>query len=298
MNDTMQRLAAQTKDAAGEVRPPEDTQIPAELRRKLDVLKEYIAGLGSLAVGFSGGVDSTLLLTVAHEVLGDRAIAVTTTDAALPQRELKEAEEFCRQRGIRHITCTVDPMKNEDYRRNGPDRCYHCKKEVFLEIARIAKENGIEHTAEGSNMDDLGDYRPGLRAAEELGVTCPLRQAGLHKSEIRDLSKAMDLPTWDKPAYACLVTRLVYGEEITPEKLRRIEQAEQLLIDLGFREERVRLHGDLARIEVPPADIPRLVSDSVRESLYERMKALGFRFVTIDMGGYRMGSMNATIPRD
>lgn len=270
-------------------------KVSPDLEAKYQALCDYIAGLGSLAVGFSGGVDSTFLLTVARDVLGDRVLAITTTDAGLPQRELKEAEDYCREKGIRHITCQVDPMKEENYRLNGPDRCYYCKREVFREIGRIAKENGIEYTAEGSNMDDLGDYRPGLRAAEELGVTCPLREAGLHKEEIRQLSKILDLPTWSKPAYACLATRLVYGEEITPDKLKRVEEAEQVLIDLGFIQERVRMHGDIARIEVPAEDIERLASRPVREKVNESLRRIGFRFVTLDLAGYRMGSMNETI---
>ncbi len=269
--------------------------VSEELEMKLDKLKEYIKGLGSLAVGFSAGVDSTFLLAVAHEVLGDRAIAVTTVDAAIPERELEEAKAFCRERGIRHFICEVDPLKIEGYRKNGPDRCYFCKHGVFTEIQKIASENGIEYLAEGSNMDDLGDYRPGLRAVEELSVKSPLREAGLYKAEIRDLSKEMGLPTWSKPAYACLASRFVYGEEITKEKLHMIDQAEQFLIENGFYEERVRMHGNMARIEVPPKDIAKLAADEMRTAVYDRFKEIGFLFVTLDMGGYRLGSMNATI---
>ena len=266
-----------------------------ETAEKLNRLKEYIKDLGSLAVGFSGGVDSSFLLAVAHEVLGDKAIAVTGMDAGVPQREKEEAVRFCRERGIRHIIREVNPFKEEEYRHNGPKRCYYCKKGMFTELKKVAEENGIAHIAEGSNMDDLGDYRPGLQAAEELGVKCPLREAGLTKSEIRELSKEMGLPTWSKPAYACLASRFVYGEEITEEKLHKIDRAEQFLIEQGFLEERVRVHGDLARIEVPEKDISRLASDEVRTAVYEEFKKIGFPFVTIDMRGYRMGSMNATI---
>ena len=189
--------------------------ISDELQMKLDKLKQYIANLGSLAVGFSGGVDSSLLTAVAHEVLGDRLIAVTGADASVPEREVNEAAAFCKERGIRHIICKVDPLKEEGYRHNGPDRCYFCKHGIFTEVKKIADENGIEYMAEGSNMDDIGDYRPGLRAAAELSVKSPLREAELTKSEIRLISKAMGLPTWSKPAYACLASRFVYGEEIT-----------------------------------------------------------------------------------
>ncbi|MBR4183278.1 MAG: ATP-dependent sacrificial sulfur transferase LarE [Lachnospiraceae bacterium] len=265
------------------------------LQTKLEDLKKYIAGLGSLAVGFSGGVDSSFLLAVAHEVLGDRLIAVTGADASVPEREIKEAKLFCEERGIRQIICKLNPLLEESYRHNSPDRCYYCKRGIFTEIARVAKENGIEYTAEGSNVDDMGDYRPGLRAVEELSVKSPLREAGLTKSEIRQLSKAMGLPTWSKPAYACLASRFVYGEEITEEKLHMIDKAEQFLIEKGFLEERVRMHGNVARIEVPPADIPRLAADGIREEVCDKLKEIGFMFVALDMKGYSMGSMNATI---
>ena len=273
----------------------EDRELTGEQKNKLDRLREVLSDLGSLAVGFSGGVDSSFLLSVAKEELGDRVIAVTAADASVPERELEEAKAFCHERGIRHIICRVDPLKEEGYRKNGPDRCYFCKHGIFTEIKRIAKENGIEYAAEGSNMDDLGDYRPGLKAVEELSVKSPLREAGLYKADIRSLSKAMGLPTWSKPAYACLASRFVYGEEITEKKLQMIDRAEQFLIGLGFLEERVRLHGDIARIEVSPADIPRLASEDVRSAVYEEFKKLGFLFVTLDMKGYRTGSMNATI---
>lgn len=269
--------------------------LSAELQQKLGVLKEYIASLGSLAVGFSGGVDSSFLLAVSHEVLGEKALAVTGADASVPEREVEEAKAFCEERGIRHIICKVDPLKEEGYRQNSPDRCYFCKRGIFTEVEKIAREQGIAYMAEGSNMDDLGDYRPGLRAAAELSVKSPLREAELHKTEIRLLSKAMGLPTWSKPAYACLASRFVYGEEITEEKLRMIDQAEQFLIEQGFFEERVRLHGNLARIEVSPADIPRLADAQVREGVYEKFRELGFLFVTLDLKGYRTGSMNQTL---
>ena len=266
-----------------------------EQREKLNKLREIISGLGSLAVGFSGGVDSSFLLAVAHEILRDRVIAVTGVDASVPEREVNEAKAFCIDRGIRHILCTVDPLREEGYRNNSPDRCYFCKHGIFTEVKKIADEYGIEYMAEGSNMDDIGDYRPGLKAAAELFVKSPLREAGLYKKDIRLISKAMGLSTWSKPAYACLASRFVYGEEITEEKLHMIDRAEQFLIERGFFEERVRMHGNIARIEVPSADIPRLASDEVREAVHDEFKKLGFLFVTLDLKGYRTGSMNATL---
>ena len=273
-------------------------ELTKEQNNKRKELKKIIADMGSLAVGFSGGVDSALLLAVAHEVLGERSLAVTAADASVPEREISEAKKFCEDRGIRHIIINTDPLSEESYRNNSSDRCYFCKRGIFSEIIKTAKENGIEYVAEGSNMDDLGDYRPGLRAVEELQVRSPLREAGLNKSDIRMISKAMGLPTWSKPAYACLASRFVYGEQITEEKLHMIDRAEQLLIELGFYEERVRMHGNLARIEVPAKDIPRLASEEVRNKIYDEFKNIGFLFVTLDMKGYRTGSMNATLGKD
>ena len=274
-----------------------DESISIELQEKLSKLKDYLRELGSLAVGFSGGVDSSFLVAVAAETLGDKAIAVTGVDASVPQREVDEATAFCKERGIRHFICQVNPLAEDGYRHNGPDRCYFCKRGIFSEVMRIARENGIQYSAEGSNLDDVGDYRPGLRAVAELGVKSPLREAGLRKTDIRLLSKMMGLPTWSKPAYACLASRFVYGEEITEEKLRMIDRAEQFLIEHGFLEERVRLHGRIARIEVPPKDIARLAADSIRQKVCEEFIKIGFQFVTLDMAGYRLGSMNSTLPK-
>ncbi|MCR5521901.1 MAG: ATP-dependent sacrificial sulfur transferase LarE [Lachnospiraceae bacterium] len=266
-----------------------------ELKEKYEKLEKIIRNYGSLAVGFSGGVDSTLLLTVAADVLGDRALAVTNVDAGVPERELREAREFCESHGIRHVFCETNPLEIEQYRFNSPDRCYYCKRAIFERITELAKKNGMENVAEGSNVDDEGDYRPGLRAVAELGIKSPLREAGLSKRDIREISKSLGLPTGGKPSYACLASRFVYGEEITKEKLRMIDLAEQFLIDLGFAEERVRLHGDVARIEVNPSCIERIASEEIRTKIYDRFREIGFRYVSLDLKGYRVGSMNDTI---
>ena len=270
-------------------------QLSDTLRVKLEKLESIIRGYGSLAVGFSGGVDSTFLITVAHSILGDKALAVTNADAGVPARELEEARQFCEARGIRQVISETDPLKISEYRFNSPDRCYYCKRSIFEKILEIAKEHGVEFAAEGSNVDDQGDYRPGLRAVAELGVKSPLREAGLTKSDIREISKALGLPTFSKPSYACLASRFAYGEEITKEKLGMIDRAEQFLIDLGFREERVRLHGDVARIEVPEDAIERIASEEIRKKVCEKFKQIGFRYVSLDLMGYRVGSMNEAI---
>ncbi len=270
-------------------------QLSDTLRVKLEKLESIIRGYGSLAVGFSGGVDSTFLITVAHSILGDKALAVTNADAGVPARELEEARQFCEARGIRQVISETDPLKISEYRFNSPDRCYYCKRSIFEKILEIAKEHGVEFAAEGSNVDDQGDYRPGLRAVAELGVKSPLREAGLTKSDIREISKALGLPTFSKPSYACLASRFAYGEEITKEKLGMIDRAEQFLIDLGFREERVRLHGDVARIEVPEDVIERIASEEIRKKVCEKFKQIGFRYVSLDLMGYRVGSMNEAI---
>ena len=273
----------------------EKVKLTDSQKEKLDLLKQILVKLGSLAVGFSGGVDSTFLLAVAHEVLGENVLAVTNDNAFVPNREVCEAKAFCMERRIRQIFVTVNPFEDEDIRKNSPERCYYCKRRIFGELIKTAKENGIKYVAEGSNLDDLGDYRPGLKAISELSVKSPLRDAGLTKDDIRALSKAMNLPTWSKPSYACLASRLVYGEEITEEKLDKIEKAEEFLISKGFIEERVRMHGNLARIEVPAKDIVKIASDETRNEIYDTIKALGFTYVTLDLKGYRTGSMNETI---
>jgi len=265
------------------------------LKEKLEKLETIISGYGKLAVAFSGGVDSTLLLSVANSVLKEGLIAVMNKDAGVPERELREAKLFCEKQGIRLVFSDTDPLEIESYRYNAPDRCYHCKRAIFERIIDIARMYGIENVAEGSNTDDEGDYRPGLRAVSELGVKSPLRAAGLSKKDIREISKTLGLATFDKPSYACLASRFAYGEEITREKLRMIDLAEQFLIDLGFKEERVRLHGDVARIEVNPSYIEKIASEEIRTKICDRFREIGFRYISLDLKGYRVGSMNDTI---
>ena len=266
-----------------------------ELHHKLAYLRDYLKELGSVAIAFSSGVDSTFLLKVAHEVLGDNVMAITVQSCSFPKRELNEAIEFCTKEKIRHQICQVDEMNIEGFAQNPPNRCYLCKHALFEKIGIIAKKNEISYVAEGSNMDDLGDYRPGLQAVAELGVKSPLREAKLTKEEIRLLSKEMELPTWEKPSFACLASRFVYGETISKEKLIMVENAEQLLLEYGFRQFRVRMHGRMARIEVLPEEFSKLLQEEIREDIVKQFKQFGFTYVTMDLTGYRMGSMNETL---
>ncbi|MCM1259073.1 MAG: ATP-dependent sacrificial sulfur transferase LarE [Roseburia sp.] len=259
---------------------------------KLEILKQNIRELGKLAVAYSSGVDSTFLLQTAKEVLGENTLAVTVRSEAFPGRETEEAEGFCRAKNIPQIILDFKPLELDGFAKNPKDRCYHCKKDLLNKITNAAEERGIFHVAEGSNMDDLGDYRPGLLAVEELGILSPLREAGLYKEEIRFLSKDMGLPTWNKPSYACLASRFVYGEEITLEKLERVEQAEDFLMEQGFWQMRVRVHGNLARIEVLPENLGQFLEEEFRRKVCEKFRELGFSYVSLDLQGYRTGSMN------
>jgi uncharacterized protein len=265
---------------------------------KLEQLQNYIKELGSVAIAFSSGVDSTFLLKVAHDVLGDKAIAVTARSCSFPKRELDEAKAFCQKEGIKHFICDSEELEIEGFSQNPPNRCYLCKRELFEKIIDIAKENDIKYVAEGSNMDDNGDYRPGLIAVAELEVKSPLRAVGLSKAEIRTLSKELGLPTWDKQSFACLSSRFVYGESITEEKLNMVDKAEQLLLDMGFHQIRVRIHDKLARIEVDPCEFEKLIEKDTREEIVSKFKSYGFTYVSMDLAGYRMGSMNDTLKKD
>lgn len=267
------------------------------IEEKYEKLLALFRSYSGAAVAFSGGVDSTLLLRAAHDALGDRALAVTAVSEFFPERERGEAAQFCRDNGIPYREFHFEALAVEGVRGNPPDRCYRCKRALFETIAGIADERGLAVVAEGTNLGDQSDYRPGMRAVRELGVVSPLCEAGLSKAEIRALSRRLGLPGWDKPSFACLASRLAYGETITLEKLRRVEQAEDLLLAHGFRQLRVRVHGELARIEVPPEEIGRLAADGLRQQVCGALRDLGFRYVTLDLGGYRTGSMNEALAR-
>lgn len=274
-----------------------------ELMEKYENLKNYFLELGSVAIGFSGGVDSTFLMKVAHDVLGNKAIAITARSHSFPSRENDEADAFCKSENITQVFFDFDEFSIPGFNKNPKNRCYLCKKELFGKIIQIASENNLAYVCEGSNLDDNGDYRPGLQAIAELGVKSPLRDCNFWKSEIRAVSKDLGLITWKKQSFACLSTRFVYGESITPLKLDMVDKAEQFLIDLGFVQERVRIHsfgteetsGTIARIEITENDFEKILQ--TREKIVNRFKEIGFDYVSLDLQGYRTGSMNETLKK-
>lgn len=270
-------------------------EVTKEQLEKLENLQNYLKELKSVAVAFSSGVDSTFLLKVAKDMLKDKVIAVTAQSCSFPKRELNEAIDFCDKENIKHFICESEELSIEGFAQNPKNRCYLCKKELFEKIKAIAQENNIENIAEGSNLDDNGDYRPGLIAVAELGIKSPLRHCNLTKADIRSLSKYFNLPTWEKQSFACLSSRFVYGETITKEKLSMVDKAEQLLLDMGFHQVRVRIHGLMARIEVEPSEIELIIKDDNRQKITEEFKKYGFTYITLDLNGYRMGSMNETL---
>lgn len=263
--------------------------------KKYDRLLEALRALPSAVVAFSGGVDSTFLLYAAREALGGGVLAATASSPTFPERELKEAEAFCREKGIRQVVFPSEELSVEGFAHNPKNRCYLCKRELFGKILDIQRREGLAAVLEGSNSDDDGDYRPGLQAVAELCIQSPLRAGGFTKADIRTLSKHFGLSTWDKQSFACLSSRFPYGDTISVEKLSMVDRAEQLLLDLGFRQVRVRIHGDLARIELTPDQFPRFMEDAARAQVARAFKAIGFTYTTLDVQGYRTGSMNEVL---
>ncbi|MDC1227608.1 ATP-dependent sacrificial sulfur transferase LarE [Oceanospirillaceae bacterium] len=261
-----------------------------DLQEKYQALQAMLAEMGDLIIGMSGGVDSVLLSKVAHDVLGNRALAVTADSPSLPRRELKEAESMARIIGIRHLSIKTEELNDPNYAANPNNRCYFCKSELFSRLGQLAQELGFRWLAYGENLDDKGDHRPGSAAADEYQVRAPLKEAALSKDDIRQLAEYLDLPVWDKPAFACLGSRFPYGSEITRKRLQQVEVAEDLLWELGFKQFRVRHHDDIARIEVLPEQVAKLVS--VADRVTFEFKRLGYTYITMELGGYERGSMN------
>jgi uncharacterized protein len=263
------------------------------LDEKLENLKNIVKELKSVLIAFSGGVDSTCLLKIALETLGpDKVKAVTAVSETYPQAELENAQKLAQALGVNHTTITTNELKIPAFAQNQPDRCYHCKKELFTQLHQIAEKDGLLQVADGSNADDLKDYRPGRQAAEELGVRSPLAEAELTKEEVRSLARQLNLPNWNKPSFACLASRFPYGSSITPQALKQVEKGEAYLKKLGFSQVRLRVHDKVARIELEKEEIDRLASKNLRHEIVQSLKALGFQYIAVDLEGYRSGSLN------
>lgn len=294
----MEEQTLEQKQTSGNAQTLTQPQAAADDRALLDKyerLKEYLRGLGSVVVAFSAGVDSTFLLYAAHEALPEHVMAVTACCDWVPGREQKEAEVCCERWGVRHEELSFVQEQIPEFGSNPPNRCYYCKKALFSAFRELADRQGFQCVAEGTNLDDEGDFRPGMQAIRELGIVSPLKENGFTKQEIRSLSRMFGLPTWNKPSFACLASRVPYGEEITPQKLSMVEQAEALLLELGFTQFRVRIHGTMARIELLPEEFDRFMQEAVRTQVYERFLKYGFSYVSLDIRGYRMGSLNETL---
>jgi len=272
---------------------------PADmLNSKLKKLKSILENMGSVIIAYSGGVDSTFLIKVAKDTIGNNILAVTAKSETYPKREYEQAKKIARKLKVKHLVITTKELLNPRFIVNPANRCYYCKQELFTELKQIALEKGIDYVVDGTNCDDLKDFRPGMEAIKALGVRSPLREAGLTKKEIRGLSRKMNLDTWDKPAFACLSSRLPYGTPIDKKKLQMVGEAEDYLFKSGFKQVRVRHHNNIARIEVSPEDIEHLTSINLRRKIVKKLKEIGYHYVTLDLQGYRTGSMNEVLERN